>query len=395
MINKKIAYVIVFVLFILSTVTTYSFFSTESSQFFLSPISYQPPKSGNGTSETAAVNEPKTEECPLNGKMLSKSQKNVWEKQRPLGIMIENHEEARPQSGISDADVVFEAVAEGGITRFLSIYYCLDSETVGPVRSARTYFLDLISGFGNYPLYAHVGGANCDEESGSGCENGAPADAIGQISQYGWSLYNDLNQFSVGFPTFWRDYERIPNAATEHTVYSTTDKLWQVAVKRKLTNVDEKDVAWDASFQKWKFKDDSKELPANFSASFPFWANKDNYVVKWQFDNKTNTYLRFNGGVPHIDKNIDEQLSTKNVVVVFMKESKANDGYDMNAHLLYGTIGTGKMMLLQDGKVIEGEWRKPSRTKQITFFDDQGAEIKFNRGQIFIEILPAGTKVTI
>jgi len=338
---------------------------------------------------------PRDAECPLNGAMYTQKEKAKWEKRRPLGIMIENHEEARPQSGLLDADVVFEAIAEGGITRFLSIYYCLDSETVGPVRSARTYFLDLISGFGNYPLYAHVGGANCDEETGSGCQNGAPADAIGQIRLYGWEIYNDINQFSVGFPTFWRDYEKIPGAATEHTVYATTDKLWKVAEKRGLTNVDEKDISWDEKFEKWSFKDDAKDLPESFAVSFPFWANKDKYIVKWEYDKKTNSYKRFNGGVPHIDKNSDEQIAVKNVVVAFMKESKADDGYDMNAHLLYGTKGVGQMTLYQDGKAIDGEWRKATRTKQIKFFDEKGSEIKFNRGPIWVEILPAGTKVSI
>src|SRR3989338_1460218 len=101
MINKKIAYLIVFVLFVFSTVTTYSFFSTENGQSFLSPISYQAPKSENVANETAAASEPKTEECPLNGEMLSKTQKTVWEDHRPLGIMIENHKSARPQSGLS------------------------------------------------------------------------------------------------------------------------------------------------------------------------------------------------------------------------------------------------------------------------------------------------------
>ena len=85
MINKRIAYLIVFVLFVLSAVTTYSFFSTENGQSFLSPISYQAPKSENGINETAAANEPKTEECPLNGEILSKTQKNVWEGKVPPG----------------------------------------------------------------------------------------------------------------------------------------------------------------------------------------------------------------------------------------------------------------------------------------------------------------------
>ena len=172
---------------------------------------------------------PKTESCPLNGAMYSKQQRDWWEKHRPLGIMIENHQESRPQSGLDSADIVYEAVAEGGITRFLSIFYCQDAGIVGPVRSARTYFLDFISEYGDSPLYTHVGGANTP----------GPANALGQIEDYGWQGYNDINQFSVGFPTFWRDYERLGHpVATEHTMYSTTQKLWDVAKSRGLSATD-------------------------------------------------------------------------------------------------------------------------------------------------------------
>ena len=143
-----------------------------------------------GTDQRVSFNDtlPKTEECPINGVRYSKPQRQWWEKHRPLGVMIENHQDSRPQSGMTYADVTYEAVAEGGITRFLNVFYCQDAGIVGPVRSARTYFLDFISEYGDYPLYAHVGGANTS----------GPADALGQISDYGWQLYNDLNQFAIG-----------------------------------------------------------------------------------------------------------------------------------------------------------------------------------------------------
>lgn len=386
MINKKIAYVIVFVLFILSTVTTYSFFSTESSQFFLSPISYQPPKSGNGANETAAVNEPKTEECPLNGKMLSKSQKNVWEKQRPLGVMIENHKEARPQSGLSSADIVYEVVAEGGITRFLAIFYCQDASYVGPVRSARIYFLKLLEGYGEYPLYAHVGGANTP----------GPADALGYINTLEWSSYNDLNQFSVPFPYFWRDYERLPSRATEHTVYSSTKKLWQYARdKRDLSNIDQKGVQWDKNFSNWKFEDDAKidDRGTVIKIDFGFWDNlASDFSVVWNYNKSTNSYKRVNGGEPHIDKNTGKQLEAKNVVVVFAKESPANDGYE-GGHLLYKVVGSGDMLFFKNGQVVKGTWGRDTEEDQIKFFDSSDKEISIVRGQVFIEILPTGNKV--
>lgn len=344
---------------------------------------------------------PKTEECPLSGAMYSKPEKDLWEKRRPLGVMVENSKAARPQSGLSSADVVYEAVAEGGITRFMAVFYCQDTDYVGPVRSARTYYLDWISEYGNSPLYAHVGGANTP----------GPADALGQIGRYGWEGYNDLNQFSIGFPTFWRDYDRLgKDTATEHTVYASTEKLWAfAAAKRKLTNVEiddqtNKEVAWNASFIKWTFKDDADVTlrPANFSASFNFSGTQasymDDYLVSWQYDHDSNSYLRSNGGGEHRDMNTNSQILAKNVLILFMPMSIADDGYseeNHGSHTLYGDKGSGKAKFMIDGKVIDGTWAKKSRIDRTRFFDQNGVEVKLNRGLVWIEILPVGQTVTI
>ncbi len=387
MIPKKTAWIVIILVFIFSLIGSYSVFSskTEGGNIF-SPLSnYQPPKNGSNSEENLN-NEPKTEECPINGAFYSKSQKQKWETIRPLGVMIENHVEARPQSGLSSADVVFEAVAEGGITRFLSVFYCQDASYIGPIRSTRIYFIKLLQGFGNYPLYAHVGGANTP----------GPADALGEIRDLGWAGYNDLNQFSVPFPYFWRDYERLPNRATEHTVYSSTTKLWQYAKdKRKLTNVDEDGVSWDKNFQKWSFKDDAKiDQRGNIAKiDFGFWDNlASDFSVVWNYDKNNNQYLRVNGGKPHIDKNTGKQISAKNVMIVFAKESPANDGYE-GGHLIYKIVGSGEGLFFQDGKVIKGTWKKTNEENQIKFYDEAGNEISLVRGPIWVEILPIGNKV--
>lgn len=332
---------------------------------------------------------PKTEVCPLNGVQYSKQQKEWWSKHRPLGIMIENHEDARPQSGLSFADVVYEAVAEGGITRFLAIYYCQDAGFVGPVRSARTYFLDFVSEYGDYPLYAHVGGANTP----------GPADALSQIESYNWGGYNDLNQFSIGCPVFCRYEDRLGHPTdTEHTMYSTTTKLWDYAAKdRQLTNVDKKGIAWDENYVPYSFKDD--ESASNRGASqtlhLEFWKDYAKYFVDWYYDPVTNLYKRNNGGTAHLDKDTGKQLTAKNIVVLSMSESNANDGYDNNLHLLYKTKGTGKAQIFMDGKKINGTWRKDKRTAKLLLFDSNGAPIKFDRGVIWFEILPLNGVVTV
>lgn len=332
-------------------------------------------------------NEPKTEVCPLNGAKYSKKQRSWWGKHRPLGVMIENHLDARPQSGINAADVTYEAVAEGGITRTLNVYYCNDAGIVGPVRSARTYFMDFVSEYADYPLYAHVGGANTP----------GPADALGQIATYGWAGYNDINQFSIGYPTFWRDEARLGHeVATEHTMYSTTTKLWTEGSKRKLTNKDKKGNAWDEDFDPYSFKEDASaaKRPATQSIHVNFW-NNESYGVDWTYDKKTNTYLRKNGGVVHTDRNTKKQLSAKNIVILFMDESHANDGYENNAHMLYGTTGTGEALIFMDGKEISGNWEKVERTARLIITDETGKEIKFNRGKIWFMIQPTGATVTV
>ncbi|MFA5770508.1 MAG: DUF3048 domain-containing protein [Patescibacteria group bacterium] len=386
MINKKIAFVVSFVIFIISGVTTFSFFSAEKGRSFLSPLTYTAPISENGTTETVINTEPKTEECPLNGQMLSKTERKIWEGQRPLGIMIENHKEARPQSGLSSADIVYEAVAEGGITRFLAIFYCQNASYVGPVRSARMYFLKFLEGYGQNPLYAHVGGANTD----------GPADALGYISELGWASYNDLNQFSVPFPYFWRDYERLKNVATEHTVYTSTKKLWQYAKdKRELTNVDDQGVRWDKGFSPFKFEDDAKisERGKVIKIDFGFWDNlASDFSVVWSYDAINNSYKRTNGGKPHLDKNTGKQLEAKNIVVMFAKESPANDGYE-GGHLLYKNVGSGDMLFFKNGKVVKGTWNRETEEDNVKFFDSNEKEISVVRGQVFVEMLPIGNKV--
>ena len=377
-------------IYIVSAIVSYFVFSSVlgGGGGGLSTTSVNQPKIGSDQRVVFDAEAPKTEVCPLNGAKYSKAQKSWWEKHRPLGVMIENHEESRPQSGMSFSDVVYEAVAEGGITRFLNVFYCQDAGIVGPVRSARTYFLDFISEYGDYPLYAHVGGANTP----------GPADALGQIGDYGWNAYNDLNQFSIGFPTFWRDYERAGReVATEHTMYSTTDKLWKAGEARKLTNKDKDGNEWDENFVPYKFKSPAaaSKRPASQSISFNFWPGYDAYAVKWVYDPKTNLYVRSNGGAEHLDKDTGKALTTPNIVFLFMRESRANDGYEGNLHMLYGTKGTGKATIFQDGVETQGTWSKKDRTSRLIVKDSKGQEVQFNPGKIWFEIVAPTTPVNV
>lgn len=344
---------------------------------------------GIGNKRDQIANAPKTEVCPLNGAKYSKQEREIWEKRRPLTVMVENHGEARPQSGLSRADVVYEAVAEGGITRFLAVFYCgaaEDDVIIGPVRSARVYFLDWAQEYSRFPLYAHVGGAN----------RAGPADALGKIAELGWlSQGNDLNQFSIGFPTFWRDTERLKRPdggqiATEHTMYASTDKLWELAEERGLTNKDTKGEEWAKNFVNWKFTEAQDGQPST-SIKFPFWEGQGDYNVNWVWDEANKFWRRENDGEPHTDLNNKEQLSAATVIVQFTTERALRDP---EKHMLYGTTGSGDALVFRNGKVVKANWKKAEETGRTRFVDRSGKDIEFSAGKVWIEILPVGTDVS-
>ena len=342
---------------------------------------------------------PRTSQCPISGAMFTSAEQKVWESRRPLFVMIENSVDARPQSGLNSADVIYEAIAEGGITRFGAVYYCgvaARDTIVGPVRSARTHFVNLASEY-NYPLYTHVGGANCSSgDGGKTCTTDKRVQALEQINTYGWggSKGNDLNQFSIGFPTFWRDYERIGRTvATEHTMYSSTEKLWKYATNtRKWTNKSpDGKLEWSDKFTPFTFKDDATDKGTVSKVSFGFWESYHDMDVVWNYDSAGNLYRRDNGGSPHTDLNDKSTLTAKVIVVQLVKELGP---LDEHKHLLYEVVGTGKGYVFQDGTATEMSWTKKDRESRTVFTDKKGKKLAFNRGKIMIEILPVDNTVT-
>ncbi|MBU2543442.1 DUF3048 domain-containing protein [Patescibacteria group bacterium] len=337
-------------------------------------------------------NEKQDQACPLSGKYYTKTERDAWEKKRPLAVMIENHVQSRPQSGLSDADIVFEVIAEGGITRFMGLFYCgvQKYDTIlAPIRSARTYFIDWASGF-NQPLYAHVGGANLS----------GPTDALGQLANYGWVGENDLNQFSIGYPTFVRDYNRLEGReiATEHTMVSSTEKLWDVAKKREWTNVSpERKVGrkvvggedWQKDFKPWKYQDSQPEAGSVTKISYEFWSGYSDYFVEWEYDAESNSYKRKMGGEDHIDLNTNEQIKASNVIVLLTTEKGP---LNEKQHMLYGTTGTGDALIFKNGDVIKATWTKKTRTDELQFVDERGKQLLFARGLTWISVVNKTTK---
>lgn len=275
----------------------------------------------------------------------------------PLAIMIENHPDARPQSGLDKASIVYEAITEGGITRFMAIYGPNDASKVGPVRSARIYFIDWLKEFNAY--YAHVGGN---------------LDALDKIKN---DNVLDLDQFGLGDKAYWR----IPQAgkAIEHTMYTSTDKLYQAARDKKYTT--------DNNFTPLLFVAPTPlaQLPNGQKATIKF--SSPQYDVSWTYDKSTNTYLRSLANAPHLDAVTGNQLRSTNIIIQQMARKPAitainEDGWSMS------TIGTDKAIILSQGTEIDGTWQKVDQSSRTKFYDASGKEISFTPGQFWIEIVP-------
>lgn len=386
MINKKLVYYILSALglFVLSAGLTYGLVRilNRKPQNIVSP-------EGKGGVNTAVSKVkklkfdpsiPLTASCPLNGQMYPASYEEIWKTRRPLAVMIENHLDSRPLSGLSYADIVYEAVAEGGITRQMGLFLCDiagQNITLAPVRSARIYFTKIVTEYD--ALYNHVGGAgNCDDPTVD-----ERAKALCFIRR---NKIKDMDQFGLDFKACHRLTNRLDHeVAYEHTMGCFTEELYKVATKRDWQN----DGEWEKSYVSWKFKDPATDSGLVSDISFDFWKSKADYSVAWKYDKTNNGYSRTNGGVAVTDLNTDDPIMAKNVVVQFVRETGP---LDEHLHMDYQVIGTGKAIVFQDGKAILGTWSRATQGSRTKFMAE-GKEIQFNKGQIWIELVPDGNIV--
>lgn len=392
MLKKTLPTLFLVFLFMASFAISYFIYNKlHTTSTILSPVT---PSSSPATKAKIDPSIPRTETCPLNGALFTKLESDVWVTRRPLAVMIENSADARPQSGLSTADVVYEAVAEGGITRFMGMFYCnaalSGNLTLAPVRSARIYFVNLVSEYDG--LYTHVGGAgNCDDP------NVDPrAKALCAIQKYD---IKDLDQMGRAgeFKTCHRLANRLDHdVAYEHTMACFLDELYNAGEKWGWTNVDSKGVAWDKNFVSWKFQpadEKSTGSPAT-TIKYGFWESNpefnSQFDVQWDYDNSTTSYQRSNGGTISIDLNNNEPLKFNTVIVQFAKETSLGD---VEKHMLYDVIGNGKAIVFMDGVAVNATWSKPSRTARTIYYDSNGKQLALNSGPIWISIIPTGNTV--
>ncbi len=374
--------------------------------YFISPKAASNLVSSIAKKSKINLNLPKTQECPINGQKFTKAEEDIWNTRRPIIQMIENHADARPESGLSRADVVYEAVAEGGITRFASVFYCgasAEDVKAAPLRSARVYFINMAAGYGKDPIYLHQGEANnicptCPGGVKPRSEIDPMVNALTLFDKLGWeggpSGNNMDGGYNIGFPIVVRDQYRLSStpAAWEHSVVADLDLVWQEASKRGFGYKDSNGTPWTQGFKKWTFQDGkAASSPSATDIKFEFWANKPDYDVEWKYDATTNSYKRFNGGQPHIDWEFDKpQITVKNVAIMFADEKGP---LDSEHHMFYTVTGTGKAMIFQNGQVIQGTWSKASPIDREVFYDQAGNVIQFVRGQIWVEIVPTGNQI--
>lgn len=353
------------------------------------------------------TSKPKVAECPLNGGMFTKAEEDIWNTRRPIVQMIENHQDARPESGLSKADVVYEAVAEGGITRFAAVFYCnviAQKVKTAPLRSARVYFVNMAAGYGTDPIFLHQGGANnfCSDCPGGvkpRSEINPTVDAYALLDKLGWrngSHGNDMDGgFNIGFPIVVRDQYRLGStpAAWEHSVVADLDEVYKEAAKRGFNFKDGDGVAWTKGFTKWEFQDGKpSSSPSAADIKFNFWASMPGYDVEWRYDSASNSYKRYNGGAPAVDQEFDKpQLTASNVVIMFAKETGP---VDTEKHLFYQVTGTGNAIVFQNGEAIKGTWVKDSALDREVFYDDNRKLIPLVRGATWVEIVPALNNVS-
>ncbi|MGH7195434.1 MAG: DUF3048 domain-containing protein [Candidatus Saccharimonadales bacterium] len=275
--------------------------------------------------------------------------------QKPVtGVMIENSVAARPQSGLQAAGVVFEALAEGGITRFLALFQAGSTPNyIGPVRSLRPYFLQWDMGF-DAPI-AHVGGS---------------PQALSDVNA--WHA-KDLNQFYN--PS---GYHRIASRYAPHNDYTSLNALNKLESQKHFTT------SKYSAFPRLKNPQPAAAPSAgHISLNLSYADYNDSYT----YNQKANNYARFEAGRPHLEltkSGAKVPIAPKIVIAIVVPRS--NGALDSSGayYSIYPTIGGAAADVFQNGTVTKGSWQKASRSGQITFQNTSGQPIKLDPGQTWI-----------
>ena len=297
---------------------------------------------------------------------------------------------ARPQSGLTEAGVIFEAIAEAGITRFAALYQNPSGAVIGPIRSLRMYYLEWDTPFDC--TIVHAGGA---------------ADAVAAVSSGGYRNFDE--SYTYMFRGTYSN--RLWN-----NLFITSNKLKQFNSDRGYNSSDLKGFARMTPEDSEKKRVDSlvsekleitkptdkntSKLEAEIdSVNFNF-GNVPSFNVTYAYNAEKNVYERsYRNGLEHQvytcpsedlgDRNPEDvcsltTLSPSVVIAMIVQERRAADGY----HEAITTTGTGDAYIFQNGTVVEGSWSKSTKADQIKFFDEKGEEMQLAPGQTIISAVP-------
>ncbi len=269
-------------------------------------------------------------------------------------VMIENSPDARPQSGLQQAGVVFEAIAEGGITRFLAVYQESSPAHIGPVRSVRPYYLDFLAPF-DAPI-AHAGGS---------------AEALAQLRS---QKFKDLEAFQN--PNY---YQRVTNRYAPHNLYTSRQKLLQL----------QKAKGWNKSkYTGFVRKNEEKPKGKPTAKTINFSISSFLYNPRFDYDPKTNSYPRSLAGKPHKDEKTGKRIAPKVVIAIVTPHHYAG------IYSVYKLTGSGTAYIFQDGKVTKGIWEKKNRKSQFKFGDKNGSPLGINPGQTWLSLVSSNGAVS-
>lgn len=264
-------------------------------------------------------------------------------------IILENSPDARPQSGLKDAEIVYEAIAEGGITRFLALYQNNKPQLIGPVRSLRMYYVDWIAPYN--ASVAHVGGS---------------LNALNEIRN---GTYRDIDQF-FNPGTYWRAADRY----APHNVYTSFENIDALNEAKGYTK---------STFTSFPRTDGTPaEQPTAGSIAINF--SSPTYNTSYAYDKASNSYLRFLAGVPHNDREAGQITPSVVIALRVNMQHVMEDGYREQIT----TTGTGSAVLFQNGTAQEVTWQKADRHSPLKIVDSEGKDIPLVRGQTWIAAVP-------
>lgn len=302
----------------------------------------------NTTPTDTVIQEPITNQtlCSLTGLPMTENAPDI----RPVAIMIDNMASARPQSGLINADIVYEIPAEGGITRYMAIYHHQSSDKIGPVRSARSYFIDKAMEFN--AVYVHCGGS---------------PEALGDIQTLKIDSLNELK----GESNFWRAKDR----KAPHNLYTSTKLIGEVMVAKKISQK-----KWD---YKMNFSDHFIDLQGKAIKGIVI-DYKHNYKAGYEYDATQKLFFRTINGVRLKDKETNVEVSTVNIIVEKVNTKIVDDV----GRLDITNTGSGRGYLITGGKLIEIQWSKESRKAKTNYKDLKGNPIQLNKGNTWIQVIP-------